>query len=269
MPNSNYWQERIQEQEEKIYSSAAKDTEKALAALYNTVIQQIRDDILKVYAEVEADKAAGVELQINDFYRNNRYWELFNTINEKLQALGEKQIKITQPAILKMYEDTQVIVEEGVPKDKVNPSFLHTKAIDGKQVLFQSWCLDGKKFSDRVWEDKAKMLAELQRQLNTCVIQGKSSWEAAKAMSKRLEVSRSNAYRLMRTEVAHAQIAAATDKYKELGFTQGKWNSDNCACPHCKEQNGRVYPLEDIKTMIPAHPNCRCSYSVVAPKRKR
>ena len=258
-----YLQKRIQEQQVKALARTEKETQKELAEIYNQTILQVRAEILKVFAEVEADKAAGRELQINDFYRNQRYWDLFDTINDRLVALGEKQIKITEPAILAMYNETQVILDEGIPKDKIRTQFLNTKAVDAKQALFQSWCLDGKKFSDRVWEDKTKMLELLKKELNTCVIQGKSPWESANRIAEKLGVSERNAYRLMRTELAHAQNYAATEKYKELGFTKGKWNASNCACSHCKEQDGTIHPLTELANQIPAHPNCRCTYSVV------
>ena len=260
---NSYWLKRIQEQEEKALARTEKETEKELARIYRQTITQVWNDILKVYSKVEADREAGRELLINDFYRNNRYWELFDTINRRLVALGEKQIKITEPKILEMYHETQVILDEGIPEDKVKTQFLNTKAVDAKQALFQSWCLDGKNFSDRVWEDKAKMLEVLKRELNTCIIQGKSPWEAAVRVSDQLGVSERSAYRLMRTELAHAQNYAATEKYKQLGFTKGKWNASNCACSHCKEQDGTIHPLTELANQIPAHPNCRCTYSVV------
>ena len=260
---SRYWQKRIQEQQEKSLVRTEKETQKELSRIYHQTINQVRDDILKVYSKVEADKAAGRELLINDFYRNNRYWQLFDTINERLVALGEEQINITEPKLLALYDETKSLIGEEVPKDKVKTTFLLPKAIDAKQALFQSWCLDGKKFSDRVWEDKTKMLELLKKELNTCVIQGKSPWESANRISEQLGVSERNAYRLMRTEFAHAQNYAATEKYKELGFTKGKWNADNCACPHCKEQHGTIHPLSEMENLIPAHPNCRCSYSVM------
>lgn len=262
MKKSNYWQRRIQEQSEKALERTQKETEKELSRIYLQTIEQVRDDILKVYSKVKSVKE-GDEIQINDFYRNRRYWELFNTINKRLQALGQKQIGICEPALLELYQRTLEVLDEAVPKSKIHSSFLVPQMVDAKQALFQSWCLDGKNFSNRVWEDKSKMLLELKKQLNTFIIQGKSPWETAVGVSERLRVSESNAYRLMRTETAHAQIYAQTARYKEMGFTRGEWNADRCSCGHCKENDGKMFSLEELSRMIPAHPNCRCSFSVV------
>ena len=262
MRKSNYWQKRIQEQEEKALSRTQKETQAALAEIYKQCGTDLREEIAEVFSKIQGDKKAG-EVLPNDYYRNVRYWRLLDRINELLKSLGEKQIEITKPAILALYSESLSNIEENIPSSFVEGSFLNTGVVDGEQALFQAWCLDGKTFSDRVWDDKTKMLEEFKKQLNTCIVQGKSPWDAAKQVSDRLSVSRSNAYRLMRTECAHAQIYAQTKRYKELGFTQGDWDADSCSCPHCKEQDGKKYPLDRIRDMIPAHPNCRCSYNVV------
>lgn len=269
MRKSNYWQERIQSSLDKYLSRTQKENEAALAAIYKQAIQEVRDEIVKVFSKIADSKQKGEEVLPNDYYRNKRYWELLDSINEKLAALGEKQIEITQPAIIETYNETmRIIGKEYVPDDEglFSPTPLIDSGEAATQILKQAWCADGKTFSDRVWEDKSRMLEELKRQLSRCIVQGKSPWDAAKQVSDRLSVSRSNAYRLMRTECAHAQIYAQTKRYKELGFTQGEWHADNCSCGHCKEQDGKRYPLDRIRDMIPAHPNCKCYFSLVVDK---
>lgn len=260
--NSDYWQKRIQEQLDKSYTRTDRETTKALAEIYQQTAQQVRDDILKVYSKVDALKK-GEEIQMNDFYLNRRYWRLLDRLNEHLNELGEKQIEITEPAIIDLYNRSIDAIDSEVPDRYVRREFLNVNRVDGEQALFQSWCLDGKNFSDRVWEDKQKMLTEFKRQLNTCVIQGKSPWQAAEKIANRLDVSESNAYRLMRTETAHAQIYAQQKRYKELGFTRGKWIASNGACELCAAHDGEVFAIDKIAGMLPAHPNCRCSFSAV------
>lgn len=259
-----YWQRRIIEQEEKAYSRTEKETRQELAKIYKQCAEELQTEIVKVYSKVDSLKQ-GEKVLMNDFYRNKRYWSLLNRMNELLSSLGEEQIKITEPAIIELYEQSLAAIDENVPAKYVSQEFLNTKIVDGKQALFQSWCLDGKNFSDRIWEDKKKMLTELQKQLNTCIIQGKSPWEAAVKVAERLEVSETNTYRLMRTELAHAQIYAKQERYKQLGFTQGKWIAASSCCEECQQYNGNIYALDKIKNMLPAHPNCRCSFAVVMP----
>ena len=263
---NSYWENRIQEEREKSYKRLNKDTERELAAIYHEQATALRDSILEVFAKIEATKAAGEPIQANDLYRNRRYWELLDEINERLRILGREQIRITEPAIIQAYQDTLDIVDSNVvaTTSSVNMALMNAHAIDGKQIVNQVWCLDGKNFSDRVWTDKQKLLPQIKKALSDSLVQGKSPWEIAKAMSDKLEVSRENAYRLVRTETAHAQVYAQTQRYKEYGFTKGRFLASDTCCDECHAHDGEVYTLEELEKMLPVHPRCTCTYTLVS-----
>ena len=263
---NSYWENRIQEEREKSYKRLNKDTERELAAIYHEQATALRDSILEIFAKIEATKAAGEPIQANDLYRNRRYWELLDEINERLRILGREQIRITEPAIIQAYQDTLDIVDSNVvaTTSSVNTALMNAHAIDGKQIVNQVWCLDGKNFSDRVWTDKQKLLPQIKKALSDSLVQGKSPWEIAKAMSNKLEVSRENAYRLVRTETAHAQVYAQTQRYKEYGFTKGRFLASDTCCDECHAHDGEVYTLEELEKMLPVHPRCTCTYALVS-----
>lgn len=266
---NSYWQQRIQEQQDKSYKRLNEETERELAAVYHEQATALRDRILEVFAKIEAQKAAGEPIQANDLYRNRRYWQLLEEINRRLKILGREQIRITQPAIIQAYQETLDIVDSNIESSTplgaatVNKALMNAHAIDANQVINQVWCLDGKNFSDRVWTDKQKLIPQIKKALSDALVQGKSPWEIAKAMSDRLEVSRENAYRLVRTETAHAQVYAQTQRYKEYGFTKGRFLASPDCCHECQEHDGEVYTLEELEKMLPVHPRCRCSYTLV------
>ena len=263
---NSYWEKRIQEEREKSYKRLNKDTERELAAIYHEQATALRDSILEVFAKIEATKAAGEPIQANDLYRNRRYWELLDEINERLRILGREQIRVTEPAIVQAYQDTLDIVDSNVvaTTSSVNTALMNAHAIDGKQIVNQVWCLDGKNFSDRVWTDKQKLLPQIKKALSDSLVQGKSPWEIAKAMSEKLEVSRENAYRLVRTETAHAQVYAQTQRYKEYGFTKGRFLASDTCCDECHAHDGEIYTLEELEKMLPVHPRCTCTYTLVS-----
>lgn len=263
---NSYWENRIQEEREKSYKRLNKDTERELAAIYHEQAAALRDSILEVFAKIEATKAAGEPIQANDLYRNRRYWELLDEINERLRTLGREQIRVTEPAIVQAYQDTLDIVDSNVvaTTSSVDTALLNAHAIDGKQIVNQVWCLDGKNFSDRVWTDKQKLLPQIKKALSDSLVQGKSPWEIAKAMSDKLEVSRENAYRLVRTETAHAQVYAQTQRYKEYGFTKGRFLASDTCCDECHAHDGEIYTLEELEKMLPVHPRCTCTYTLVS-----
>ena len=262
---NNYWQERIKKEQENSYKRLNKDTERELAAIYSEQATALRNSILEVFAKMESQKATGEPIQANDLYRNRRYWELLEEINERLKVLGREQIRITEPAIVKAYQETLDIVDSNIvaTTSAVNTALLNAHAIDGKQIVNQVWCLDGKNFSDRVWSDKQKLMPQIKKALSDALVQGKSPWEIAKAMSDKLEVSRENAFRLVRTETAHAQVYAQTQRYKEYGFTKGKFLASPTCCHECQEHNGEIYTLEELEKLLPVHPRCTCTYTLV------
>lgn len=265
MPQNRYWQTRIQEQQEKAYNRLTRDTERELARLYREQAIALRNRILEVFSKIQSAKQAGEPIQVNDLYRDNRYWTLLEEINERLRALGEEQIRITEPAIVQAYRDTLDVVDENIVPvtENLDTAFLNARMIDAEQVVNQTWCLDGKKFSDRVWQDKQKLLTQIKRALADSLVQGKSPWEIAKSMADKLNISRQNAYRLVRTETAHAQTYAQTERYKQYGFTKGRFLASPECCEHCHEHDGEVFTLDELEKLLPVHPNCRCTYTLV------
>lgn len=268
MPKSSrkgYWQDRVREQEEKSYSRLIRETEKELREIYAEQGEELRKSILDVLAKIEATKQSGEPLQANDLYRDRRYWLLLDEINERLKRLGAIQIEVTEPAIARAYEETIEAIDSNVVAKAadVNVALMNAHAIDAAQVVNQVWCLDGKRFSDRVWSDKSKLLARLKRALADSLVQGKPSWEIAKRMADELGVSRENAYRLVRTETAHAQNYAQTKRYKEYGFTEGEFLASPECCGECQGHDGERFSLDELETLIPVHPNCRCTYRLV------
>lgn len=264
--SKQYWEKRIQQQTDKAYTRTVEQTQKELSRIYTATAEEMRDEILKLYAKVE-DAAEG-EVLANDFYRNKRYWDCLSRMNELLSSLGKKQIKIMEPAILDLYEKTLETLDKEVPDSikALGSGFANFSTVDGKQALFQTWCLDDKNFSQRVWADKDKMLQELKKELSRCIVQGTSPWKSAERIAAKLNVSENNAYRLLRTETAHAQIYAKVEKFKSYGITQARWYAAPECCDECQAHDGEVYAIDKIQTLLPAHPNCRCSFGAVVQK---
>ena len=260
-----YWQDRVREQQDKQYKRLTRDTERELAAIYREQGLEIRSLILNVFSKIQAAKDTKEPIQANDLYLNNRYWKLLEEINERLTKLGQAQIEITEPAIVQAYQETIDTIDENIADSvqNVDVSLLNARMIDANQVVNQTWCLDGKNFSDRVWQDKAKLLTNMKKALADALVQGKSPWEIAKSMSDTMGVSRRNAYRLVRTETAHAQTYAQTERYKQYGFTKGKFLASPNCCEHCHEHDGEIFTLDELEKLLPVHPNCRCTYQLV------
>ena len=69
---------------------------------------------------------------------------------------------------------------------------------------------------------------------------------------------------LARTEIIRAHHLATVQEYQNWGLEKVKvkaeWKTagDGRVCPDCAELEGGIYTLEEIRNMIPKHPQCRC-----------
>lgn len=69
---------------------------------------------------------------------------------------------------------------------------------------------------------------------------------------------------IARTETIRAFHQAAVEEYRQWGVlgieVLGEWRTahDGKVCPNCASMEGKVFTLNEIEFMIPAHPFCRC-----------
>ena len=69
---------------------------------------------------------------------------------------------------------------------------------------------------------------------------------------------------LARTEIIRAHHVATISEYRNWAIhgviVKGEWATagDDRVCPQCEALQGKVFSLDQIEGMIPAHPMCRC-----------
>lgn len=117
-------------------------------------------------------------------------------------------------------------------------------------------------YSDRIWMYQDMMKAELSKLLQEGLIQGRNPRQLASHLQKLFGVSKDDAQRLMRTELARVQMEAQKQSFVQNGYTQYEFVALGSACGICRKIDGKPF---EIKKMMPAtnappmHPNCRCS----------
>ena len=75
-------------------------------------------------------------------------------------------------------------------------------------------------YSDRIWAYQDLLRDEIGKQVQTGLLQGRNSMELARAVQKRFDVSRSDAERLMMTEMRRVRTEVAKQSYEQNGNTQ-------------------------------------------------
>lgn len=120
------------------------------------------------------------------------------------------------------------------------------------------------KFSDRIWMYQGMLKGELDGLLQSGLIQGKNPRELARHLEKRFGVRKSDAERLMRTELARVQTDAQKKSFERNGFEMYTFHVNTGCCDICKELDGKHFKVKDMmpgKNASPMHPHCRCSAS--------
>lgn len=257
----HYWPDRVQEQMDRNRKLTERETQKLLHDAYHEQAKDLQDRVLATLAKIEHDLGTPEGVLVSDLYKSRRFYELLEYINKSLVSLGYKELKIVEEALLQTYTDALNTIDKNIPQELINYKFLVPDAIKPEQAIHQVWCLDGKEFSDRIWDNKAKLKTQLQKTLTDFVVQGKSNWSLAEALRENLQTNEYCAYRIVRTETCHLQNKAKTDKYQQLGFTHGRYLGTHC-CDECKKLNGKVFTLEELSTLIPHHPHCTCTFTL-------
>ena len=119
-------------------------------------------------------------------------------------------------------------------------------------------------FSERIWGNQTALKAELSKQLQAGMIQGKNPRVLAKEIQKRFGASASNAERLMRTELARVQTEAQRQSFLANGFEEYTFHANRGCCSACSDLDGKHFKIKDMmpgENAPPMHPNCRCSVS--------
>ena len=129
-----------------------------------------------------------------------------------------------------------------------------------RKAVMRTW--SKKHFSTAIWGEQEKLSQELKTALTVGLIRGDGVEEMTKRITRRMDVSASNARRLVRTESAHIHEQAGLDSYQECGITSYCFLAtlDRKTSPQCRELDGKVFLIAEAETgknYPPIHPNCR------------
>lgn len=129
-------------------------------------------------------------------------------------------------------------------------------------ILNTSWTNDGENFSDRIWKRKDKLLNTLDTELRQGLITGKRPDEITKVISDKLEVSKSNAKRLVLTESSAVHSQSRKAMYERMGVEKYEVVAtlDLRTSDICRKLDGKVFDVKDYEigvTAPPYHVYCR------------
>lgn len=251
---NKYWLSRLAKAQDNVSQKNRKQIERQLRKYYKSAATGIINDfeatLNKLYATVEE----GRQPTPADLYKLDTYWQMQSQTRKQLRKLGERQVtKLTKDFERNFFDVYFVLALDGMEEF----STIDTAIVE--QLINQIWCADGKSWSQRIWENTEELAEALNEQLLHCVITGKPSGKLKNLLQERFNVSYNNADMLVRTELAHIQTQAATQRYKDYGIKEVEIlaDKDERRCEICGKLHQKRYPI-NASVPIPAHPRCRC-----------
>lgn len=263
MALDSYWQVR-KERELGRSDRSERQFEKRMKALYDGTIKDIDKMIADVYAKYgENGKITFQQLATADARRRmSRLESLKLDISKRLSAMNKKRVADAGDVIGEDYKnnyyngvfDLQQAMGTGKPFGLIDDKTI-------KQVVGTKW-LDGRNYSDRLWDDKNKLLNNLYTVIGQGIAQGLSYADLTKNLKDRMETSKYNSMRLIRTEMGYMRSRADRDAYEAAGIETYEFVStlDNRTSDICMSMDGKVFPLSEMQPGVnapPMHPNCR------------
>ncbi len=302
MPKKNreYWQERY-EQLEKSAHSYSLSTYAQIEPAFKQAQMEIQKDIDAWYGRIAvnnnvtlqeakklltADELAEFKWDVNEYIKYGKENEINQMWVKQLENASAKY-HISRLEALKIRTQQAAEVAFGNELDAVDSmarkvysnSYYHSifemqkgfnmgreiATIDEKaleKIITKPWAADGKNFSDRIWQSKAQLVNELHNQLTRTVLLGNKPDSAIKAISDKLNVSKSQAANLVMTEQSYFHSLATYDSFKSMGIKEYGFLAtlDKKTTQMCRSMDGKHFPMSEYMpgaTAPPLHPRCR------------
>lgn len=300
MKTADYWRNRF-EQIEKIchdkgavsyreieeqYRKAQKEIESQISVWYQRFAVNNGITMQEARRLLTSGELAELKWDVNEYIKYGRQNAIDGKWMKQLENASAKT-HISRLEALKLQVQQQVEVAFGNQLDSIDSTmravysmgYMHTafeiqkgvgvghnfaalnqRLID--EVLKRPWASDGKNFSDRVWSNKQKLINELNTTLSQGVILGKDPSKIISAMSKKLDVSKTAAGRLVMTESAAFASRAQEDCFKELDVEEYEIVAtlDSHTSEICQDMDGKVFKMSERQIGVnapPFHVNCR------------
>lgn len=255
MTSKEYWAERMANTQARLTNKNIKQIEKQLRKYYNSASKSVIAEFEATYDKIQATKEEGREPTPADLYNLDRYWQAQRQLKNELQKLGDRQIKkLNEVFRLQFFDIYYSIALQG------QKAFNTINAEGAQELINAIWCVDGKSFSDRVWENTKQLAETLNEGLIDCLITGKKTTQLKNELQERFSVSYNRADAVVRTEMSHIQNTAAQQRYKDYGVTKYEvWaDYDERRCDVCGKLHQTTFSIFE-KSPVPVHPRCRCS----------
>lgn len=300
MPNADYWKKRFLQLEaaqnqkgkncckeiEQQYRTSIKSIDKKINEWYGRLAANNDVTVQDAYKLLDANELKEFKWDVNQYIKygrengvNGRWMkELENAsakyhisrleamkmdLRQELESLTARQQKTIDKTMRNVYKDGYMHTAYEIQKGMHigwDFSTIDKRKID--KVINSPWAADGKNFSERIWGNGTKLVGELNQILTQNIILGESPQKAIDKLSKRMDVSKRAAGRLVMTEQAFFSAASQREAFKELDVEEFEIVAtlDKHTSNICRKMDGKHFPMSKWEVGVnapPFHVYCR------------
>lgn len=248
----SYWIDRLAENQLKLQDKTVLEINSQIQNYYVRASRQVIADFEKVYNKVQKTMQEGRNPTPADLYKLDKYWQLQASLTKELTSLGNKQIKLLNRQFKQHFQEAYKMALPSSSFSQLDEEMVN-------QLINGVWVTDGKQWSQRVWDNTARLKETLNEELINIIILGDKRDQLERKLMERFNVSYHRAQTLARTEIAHIQTEAAKQRYLDYGikYVEVLTADDDHVCPLCKALKGKRFLTSGIMP-LPVHPNERC-----------
>ncbi len=203
--------------------------------------------------------------QLNTAYyrtRISRFEALQMQIRQQVEMLTASRQQDAEDLLGDVYKDTYYRTLFELQKGTgLGTSFAKIDDQGLQKVLGTEFA--GGNWSKRIWGDRDKLTGEIYTKLSQSFIRGDDVHKTAKDIAQRMDVSYSNAKRLVQTETAFFVEQGTMEGYRQSGIVsryEFLATLDMKTSDICREMDGKVFKVSEQEVGVncpPLHAHCR------------
>lgn len=291
---SNYWQERFLEEEERInkdaraharrieqqYDMALRNIERDINDWYVRIAKNNNVSLLEAKRMLSAKELAEFKWSVKEYIKAGEtnaispIWlkELENAsarvhisrlealkiqIQSEVEGIYGVRDKEMQNYLVRTYGETYYHTAYEIQKGNgVGWSLNRLDTNKVNTIIHKPWAADGKNFSERIWEDKTKLINTLHTGLTQNFIRGEAPDKLISSITKEFNIKKSTAARLVMTESAAYSSQAREKSFNSIGVKKYEIIAtlDSKTSEICQKMDGKVFDMKDYQVGVTAPP---------------
>lgn len=301
-PNDVYWAERFQLLEaiqnedgrnvirklKKAYEQATKDLEKDLAYWYSRFAGNEGISLAEARKMLTTSQLKDFKMTVEEYISKGesldpKWRDALERASIKVHVSRLEALKLQLQQHAEETASRMALLMDEYATSSYKKQYYHTafeiqkgiglgwdlQKLDDRQVakvVRKPWAADGTNFSERVWDNRTKLVNELHTTLTSAIARGENPTKTIDKLADKMDNSLFNAGRVVMTEGAFFASAAKQDCFADLDV---EWfeivaTLDFKTSQICRDMDGKVFERKDYiigSTAPPYHPWCRTCVS--------